>query len=118
MNLPAMPDPDPQPPQPRPVSAVRWLLMLTPSGLVIAVPMILTAYERLFSPSLMMPSVTIIFLSWAFGLWLCLRFGIRLEKWLHGEIKDSQRAFRYGFLIAFVNGIISFAGCAVGGATF
>ena len=47
------------------------------------------------------------------SLVLCFQFGVLLETWLHGKIKNGYRAFGFGFLILIMNTFISFAGCGV-----
>ena len=44
---------------------------------------------------------------------LCFVLGFLLEKRRGGNLRDWSRPIGYGVLILIVNGIISFAGCAV-----
>jgi hypothetical protein len=108
-----MPGPDPQPPQPHPISAARWLLMLVPSALVIILPALLSVIGNLLGSDVLMPAIAMVaIIGVALGVVLCFEYGDRLEKWLHGEIRNRSRALGYGFLILIVNAIIAFAGCA------
>jgi len=111
-----MPDPDPQPPQPRSISPTRWLLMLTPSTLVIAAPLIAQAWSQA-NLKLGEDTLGILIVSAALGvvtaIVLCFILGVFLEKWHHGNVRSWPRAIGCGFLILIVNGITSVAGCAV-----
>ena len=111
-----MPDPDPQPPQPRSTSPARWLLMLTPSVLTIASPLIAQAWSQANrKPGEDTLGILILseLLSVVAAIVLCFILGVFLEKWHHGNVRSWPRAIGCGFLILIVNGIISFAGCAV-----
>ena len=98
-----MPDPDPQPPQPRPVSTARWLLMLTPSVLVLSTLMIL---ERMEGADNGMRLEMISFVVLALAVMLCFALGFLVEKWRRGKINSFVWALDYGFLILVVNGFI------------
>ena len=109
-----MPDPDPQPPQPRAVSPARWLLMLLPSVIMLA--MLWCAHSPHFPGAryeLPEWSAYLLLSSPVLAVALCFWFGFRLEKWQRGEIKSVVRAIGLGFLILFNNCCIFFAGCTV-----
>ena len=113
-----MHDPDPQPPTPRPISAARWLLLLTPAVLATAAPWIGAFMRRFhiyeyrgvdFTPELRILVVAAV---------LSLGLGFSLEKWRWGVVKEWERPLGYGLLILIVNGFIAFAGCALPGMIF
>src|SRR6185436_8496447 len=102
-----MPDPDPPPAQPRPISAMRWLLMLTPALLAIGAPLIGESMRclRLYkfrgldaTPELVILMVAAL---------LCFFLGFRLEKWRSGDCRDWLAALGSAFLIFFLNLMIS-----------
>ena len=110
-----MPEPDPQPPEPRPISPVHWLLLLTPSLLMLIAPAVGGTLARGLDrkgEALTGAALGFMLLIVALAVGLCFVLGFLLEKWRRGETKDAQRAVGFGVLILFVNGIISFAGCA------
>ena len=111
-----MPEPDPQPTQPRPVSAARWLLMLTPSVLAIAAPLIADASSRALhiqGEGSLGAAIGIMLLILAIATVLCFILGFLLGKWRGGNLRDWSRPIGFGVLILIVNGFISFGGCAV-----
>ena len=110
-----VPEPDPQPPQPCPVSAARWLLMLTPSVLAIAAPFIgeLGGYAvNMRGEQALGATIGFILLMLALATVLCFVLGFLLVKWRGGSLRDRSRPIGYGVLILIMNGIIAFAGCA------
>jgi len=110
-----MPEPEPQPPQLRPISVERWLLMLTPSLLMLIAPIVGGALARGFDKkgeALTSAALGFMLLIVALGTALCFVLGFLLEKWRVGNLRDWSRPLGYGCLILIVNGIISFAGCA------
>ena len=111
-----MPEPDPQPPHPRPISAARWLLLLTPSVLTITAPLVADASSRALHMQVeksLGAAIGISLLILALATVLCFVLGFLLEKWRGGDLRDWSRPIGYGFLILIVNGVISSAGCAV-----
>ena len=108
-----MPEPDPQPPQPRPVSAARWLSLLTPSAFTIAVPLVMSALGKLSMSLRIADPLGLLCLNLFVGILLCFVFGFFFEKWRWGTFQNGPRALGCGVLILIVNGIISFAGCSV-----
>ena len=117
-----MPDPDPQPPQPRAVSPARWLLMLLPSVPIFLAPWIADAQSRLrhdrISDDIIGTAIEMLLWCLLASAVLSLVMGLLLEKWRQGTIESSARAVFYGLSILLTNCLISFAGCAVGAATF
>ena len=110
-----MPEPDPQPPQPRPISAERWLLMLTPSLLMLIAPIVGGALARGLDKkgeALTSAALGFMLLIVALAAALCFVLGFLLEKWRGGNLRGRQHPIGFGFLILIVNGIIAFAGCA------
>jgi len=111
-----MPEPDPQPPQPRLISPARWLLMLTPSALAIAAPFVGEIGASAFGVRGERALGAVIFaalLTLTVATVLCFVLGFLLEKWRGNNPRSWPRVIGCGFLILIVNGIISFAGCAV-----
>ena len=111
-----MPDLDPQPPQPRPISAARWLLMLTPSVIVI--------FTLFFDSVLQSFHLSIVGtnriegFSLLFALGLCFFLGFRLETWRHAGKRNILRSFCFSYVVAICNLSIiialAFAGCLIG----
>ena len=103
-----MPAPDPQPPKPRAVSPARWLLLLLPSALVLSTPLLANMFKASTAGFLCL----MIYPIWISAFVLCFRFGFILERWRWGTAKDAGNPIAYGFLILFVNAVVSFAGCS------
>jgi len=110
-----MPEPDPQQPPPRLIHPARWLLMMVPAMLVIAVPPIAEAWARANhqqgEPTLG-TLIGLTLLNFWIAIVLCFVLGFLAERWRWGSIRNVLRAVGFGFLILFMNGIIAFAGCA------
>ena len=90
-------------------------MMLTPSALAVAAPLVPDALSRVLPTSgekALGTAIGIMLLILAIAFVLCFVLGFLLEKWRGGSLRDWSRPIGYGFLILFVNGIISFAGCA------
>jgi hypothetical protein len=108
-----MPEPDPQPLQPRLIHPVRWLLMMVPSMLVIAVPPIAEAWaHHQRSKQTFGDLIGLTLLNSMVAIVLCFVLGFLAERWRWGSIRNVLRVVGFGFLILFMNGIIAFAGCA------
>ena len=108
-----MPDPDPQPSKPRAIFPIRWLLLLSPSALLIVPIVVATAFARrdIEYPNAMSERVGEI-VSMAILIAapvLCFALGFLLEKWLRGKIASVLWALNYGFMILFANALIVFA---------
>jgi hypothetical protein len=111
-SSPAVPDPDPQPLQPRPLPFWKWMLLLLPSVIATAYPLVdqiirtLNIHIRIDGNPLdvLLPGL-------ALAMLLSFVLGFLLEKWRWGTVPNGFRAFGFGCLILIVNTFISFAGC-------
>ena len=111
-----MPEPDPQPPQPRPVSVWRWFLLLLPSVLVLAPPMIMERMDANGRMEITAREAEIISMSFFdVAVLVCFVLGFFVEKRLRGKIKSVVWAINYGFLILIGNGVIFFVAIAAFG---
>ena len=106
-----MPDPDPHPPKPRAVSPARWLLLLSPSALLIGLPLVAGLYDHRSVTGWRNVFATLAFINLLVSPILCFVLGFCLEYWLRGRINSIVWAINYGFIIFSVNGVICFAGC-------
>ena len=107
-----MPDPDPQPSKLRAIFPIRWLLLLSPSALLIAPIVVATALARrkIDYPNAMSEHVggMVAMAILAAAPVLCFALGFLLEKWLRGKIASVLWALNYGFMILFANALIVF----------
>ncbi len=112
------PEPSPSPPPPRTVPVWKWLLLLTPSVTLFILLTILSVIRKLFGSVAVEITIPMVILILPAGVVLCFECGDRLEKWRHGEIRNSYRAVGFGFLILIVNVITSIVVCRVAAVIF
>lgn len=114
-----MPETEPTSQEPRAVPAWRWLLMLVPSVPIILAPMLAEARARFHhyasGEEEIGNELEMLLICIAISAVLSLVFGLLLERWRYGTVRDFSRASGYALTIFITDCVIAFAGCCIPG---